>query len=123
MRGLLLLLALVIPTPPGSSPVVEHGVAKYYSRGIMQRVASYRGLTLPQGYDGFASRPNCNTIGQPFYARVSGVDLLLVQADCSAPQDVARHYKEGLVVELSYEMAQRTGMVRDGRAQADVWGR
>jgi hypothetical protein len=71
---------------------------------------------------GYASRPSCSTIGEVFWASINGSrPMLLQQTDCSAPRDRARHVRQGLVVEVSFEVARKYGFVKQGRAKAVVW--
>lgn len=105
----------------------EHGIVKHYSPGLMERVAAKRGLTLPRGYAGFVSVPDCSLIGKTVWASVNyGPWERHLVADCSAPQDVARHRREGLVLEVSYREAAMAGFAWDGyrgegKAPATVW--
>lgn len=108
--------------PQGRRASWEIGKATYYHRGTMERVASYRGLTL-EGTTGFSTYPDCEQIGNVLVVSVfNPVDQEWSMwerkriVDCSQPEDYARHKREGLV-ELSYEDAGKYGYRGEGRTR------
>ena len=117
----------------GASPVQSHkaGIAKHYRPNLMEQVAKNRmnprhagyvpGFRMRYDVAGYASRPDCSTIGRVFWASVSGQQFRLYQqVDCSHPRDRQRHLSTGLIAELDYKSAVREGFARDGKAPAKV---
>lgn len=117
MLGIAALIALTTP-----SPRYTEGKATYYSQGVFQRVAAYRGVALA-GATGWASYPNCDRIGGLIYVSVlnprtgaySGFHSKRI-VDCSQVRDYARHVRDGLV-ELSYEDAIKYGYKSSGKTR------
>ncbi len=99
----------------------QNGIAKYYSPGVMEGVAVYRGLNKPSGVSGFAAVPNCGNLGKVATASINGrpAEKYLI-VDCSAPQDRARHIRQGLVIEVDYKSAVRNRFHQLGVAPAVV---
>ena len=70
---MVVLLSVIILTPSSTSAYTpERGTAKYYNRGLMESVASRRGLSKPRGVDGLASVPNCSRLGKIAHASING---------------------------------------------------
>jgi hypothetical protein len=98
------------------------GHAKYYRPGLMQRVARNRGMTLRKDVAGYAAVTDCGAIGKIAVASIKGGPPQRFQIlDCSHPRDRARHLRQGLVIEVNWEVARRYGFTRQGRASAVLW--
>src|SRR4051794_36693780 len=98
-----MLLSIPTTSPMSSQlPITQHGIAKYYSRGVFERVAQYRirhGIYPSTSIVGYASVPDCGRLGQTIWASVNGHRWEPYQImDCSAPRDRARHIAQGLVI-------------------------
>ena len=123
-----MLCALISGSQVAGTPITESvqpeksGVAVYYSPGVMERVAAFRGLTRPPIADGMAAVTDCSQIGKIAFASINGglVERYLI-VDCSQPRDVARHIQQNLVIEVDYQSAVRNNFHRDGRAPAVLW--
>ncbi len=118
---ILLLLAAFVPEAHASS-TERHGIAVYYSPGVMERVAAYRGLTKPLIADGLAAVTDCAQIGKIAFASINGglIERYLI-VDCAQTRDRDRQIRAGLVIEVDYQSAVRNKFNRDGRAQAVVY--
>ena len=127
LRTALMLLASWLPAP-------ETGRAYYYDPGMFAQVARNRGMRLAwNAVDGFASTRDCAKVDvrRPWvvWAQIDGGPIESYQiVDCSAPRDVARHRRIGLVLEVDYATAARQrlqGRPRlrlDGKAPAAILG-
>ncbi len=103
----------------GGTP--ERGIAKYYSPGLFRLVAANRGIPMRRDVAGYASVPDCGLIGHAVQAAVNGHAWESYEVlDCSAPQDRPRHLAEGLVIEIDYRSAIRTGIAPNGHGPAEV---
>ena len=124
-----LLAGLVAASSSPGSPVArpaEEGWAVHYEPGLMRevlRVRQRQGL-VPYGvrYDGLASTTDFANIGKRVWVSLRSprtgrwsAPLRLLVVDCSAPADRARHIRSGLVVEVDFATARRTGWGWDGR--------
>jgi hypothetical protein len=102
-------------------PAIKKGIAKYYSPGMMERVARNRGMKMRRDVAGYAAVTDCRRIGQIVYASINNGPFERYQIlDCSHPRDVQRHLRECLVIEVDYRSAVRNRFVRQGRAPAIV---
>lgn len=107
----------------GIESVAVYGIGKYYGRGTMERVASYRGLQRG-ATTGFVTHPDCDNIGRTIYVNVYSLKAggywygweAKTIADCSQPEDYARHVRANQI-EFSYEDAQKYGFVGEGRTE------
>ena len=129
-------LAILVCLPGHGSGVLmplgvrKEGIAKHYDPQRMEATARYRGLTLPEGYAGFASVQECDHggrkdafMGRTVWASIaSGPYLRYMVADCSHPRDRQRHRDSGLVIEIGYEQAKAQGWANDRQRPAKVWG-
>jgi hypothetical protein len=107
-----------IPT----AAVSQKGIAKYYSLGVFKVVAARRNIAMRQDVHGYAAVPNCGRIGQVVRARLNGGPIELYHIlDCSSPEDLPSHLREGLVIEVDYQSARRNGFAREGHTQAVVF--
>lgn len=108
--------------PAYSADRAQVGIAKYYSLGLFSRVAANRRMALRQDVDGYAAVPDCSRIGQVVRASINGHAVERYHVlDCSAPRDLPRHRRDGLVIEVDYASALRNGFVGLGRAPAVVY--
>jgi len=112
---------------PITAVATEHGIAMHYYPGLFETVARNRGMRLRQDVDGYTSRQNCSELGRIVIARLYsprlgtwGPWLRLQVLDCSARRDVAHHRAIGLILEVDYNTAARTGFVYRGWTQAEV---
>ncbi|MBF6614979.1 MAG: hypothetical protein IVW55_17885, partial [Chloroflexi bacterium] len=94
----------------------------YYSPGLMERVARYRGLYDPQGR--YTTDPRCWRIGShlrmALYNSVRqtwGATQSFLVVDCAQPRDLSRQLSVNLH-EVSYEAAVRAGFAGEGY----TWG-
>jgi hypothetical protein len=118
--AVLLAATLSVQFEPAAS--AQQGYAKYYSQGIFNTVAARRNMRMRQDVQGYAAVPDCSRIGQVVRASINGSAVERYHIlDCSAPRDLARHRREGLVIEVDYQSAVRHGFVRTGRARATVF--
>ena len=103
---------------PGAYQREPHEIlVKHYAPGVFERVAQRRiqaGYHLPIT-QGWATWTDCGAIGRTLRLSVNGKTLTLTVADCSQPEDRARHERERLV-EVSYPAALKLGIVADGKA-------
>jgi len=93
----------------------------------METVARNQGLTMRTDVDGYTSRQNCGEIGSIVEARLLNPHtgqwspwLRLQVLDCSARAHVAYHRSIGLILEVDYNTAARTGFLDRGRTEAEV---
>ncbi len=118
---------IAAPKQPAKVYTVESGIAMHYYQGLMQTVARNQGLTMRTDVDGYTSRQNCGEIGSIVEARLLNPHtgqwsqwLRLQVLDCSARSNVAYHRSIGLILEVDYNTAVRTGFVSFGRTEAEV---
>jgi hypothetical protein len=113
--------APAIPVVPGMPQCciqpLQVGIGKYYSPGVMERVARHRGLPVRAH---MASVPDCTRLGESVQAEVNGHLATYEVVDCSAPQDRARHLAEGLVLEVDYNSARAYFPPGEGRADVQI---
>lgn len=128
----------VAPIPVKTPVLVQEGWVKYYGcsydtpkaadcpykpRTTWDKIAKGHGLTLCADCDGWAARRDCSTIGSIFYANFGNHTYKLMQTDCSADADYARHVNEQLVLEVPYWIAVETNMIpqKFGRLWGTIW--
>lgn len=109
---------------------LQSGLAVHYSPLLMQKVERVRirqGL-IASGWQGaLVATPHCYNIGRvldvsyrnPRTGLWSGY-IPSLDVDCAEPYHLAGQLRRGLIVEASWETAQATGWVYDGRTQARV---
>ncbi len=112
---------------PAKTYTIESGIAMHYYQGLMETVARNQGLTMRTDVDGYTSRQNCGEIGSIVEARLLNPRtgqwsqwLRLQVLDCSARSNVAYHRSIGLILEVDYNTAVRTGFYSFGRTEAEV---
>ncbi len=109
--------------PSPQAPAHERGIAKFYSRGVMEEVARNRGIAMRKDVSGYAAVADCGKIGSVVLASVGTLGAQRYQVlDCSQTRDLARHAKEGLIIEVDWLTAKRAGLLLTGRAPATIWG-
>ena len=118
---------IMAPKQPAKVYTVESGIAMHYYQGLMETVARNQGLTMRTDVDGYTSRQNCGEIGSIVEARLLNPHtgqwspwLRLQVLDCSARAHVAYHRSIGLILEVDYNTAARTGFLDRGRTEAEV---
>lgn len=108
--------------------VRERGYVRYYSSGLMARVAAKRRrqgypiAPMSEGhYIALTGINSCAHIGGWYWLSVDGAPPEIKQVvDCSQDADAARHSRVKLVAEVSYRTAVQHGFVRRGKAKAVV---
>ncbi len=123
-----ILAVLLAPGNSQAHPVRPAGGARvtYYSPGLMQRVARYRGLYDQSG--SYTTDPRCSRIGShirmslynPVRQTWSAAQSYLV-VDCAQPRDLSRQLGVNLH-EVSYEAAVRAGFVGEGSTLGVIVG-
>ena len=111
MTAFLLALALLL------SPVAVEGRCVYYSPAYDWDVIAQRNnVTIPVGRAPIA-RPDCGQLGSTGTLYLGDLALPFVVADCTAPEDLALVQGRGIVAEVPYPVAVRTGFVTVGWAE------
>lgn len=101
----------------------QHGIAKYYSAGMFARVARNRGIKLRHDVNGYAAVADCGKIGMVVTASINGSNMQHFQVlDCSQSRDLARHAREGLIIEIDHDSAKRYGILDRGHGPAVIYG-
>jgi hypothetical protein len=112
---------------PPKGAYIEHGITMHYYAGLFEQVARNRGMRLRTDVDGYASRQNCGELGRVVLARIRsrwtgawGPWRRYQIVDCSARRDVGYHRKIGLILEVDYRSAVKTGFAYQGRSAVEV---
>lgn len=101
----------------------QAGIAKFYDRGLVQRVARKRGLALEPHMAALSGPGGCGRIGAHVWASVNGHEAArFLVVDCSQARDEQRHKAEGLLLEVSYEDALQWFPAGAGKSPAVLWG-
>lgn len=129
---------------PAAYSAPFEGIAQFYSRGLMQRVAANRGIHLMpirfdhdalllgkylphpnpayvQGYAASSDRSDSSLLGKVVWASINGGAWERFQViDVSQPRHVAAHRREHLLIEVDYESAVRRHITQRGQGPASV---
>src|SRR4051812_12455918 len=101
---------------PPRGAYIEKGITMHYYAGLFEKVARNRGMKLRTDVDGYASRRSCGELGRVIMARIRsrwtggwGPWRRYQVLDCTARRDLAYQRKIGLVLEVDYKSAVKTG--------------
>ena len=116
--SVILLLASTWMSP--TQEVVSFGDAKYYSEGLMERVAVNRGyIKHPSEYkewlrenkvDGALALMSCGDLGRNLTVQVEQEFYRVIAIDCAAEGHYDQRLEQGDVVEFGYNLAMELGI-------------
>lgn len=108
-----------------TATLIASGLATSYAPDVMDEVVANRTrwgqLTPHQDHEGYIALLDCDRIGEVVWLERGHQLIPVMVADCAARHDREALIGKGFAVDLSYELAERFGVIDRPRGGFKVW--